>query len=429
MVKMNNLYNDILGYYIPSFFTISMEQCTLSDIIERDKRALNVFFHEYLHFYQDICTVYGLSNIILNIDTIKTCVLSLQDKDEVSFPISITVDEIMGINADLNSLYYGDDEFNLDSGWEIIDVIEEPNGIISGYEYIPEIKIKYKQGSSEPKYLRFGSLCIMESMAAELDRHVFNDLSCPEFPYNVGRKVIKYYLPELSMSADEMSLFILAICDLSLNSFHPAEHFVKIIKYIISSRDYDIGRLYNHFDNLTIIWNDKSYKNIEMVNKLGKIARSNFSDVINRQTHGMLIDWLDDLLENARVLREKINLIHELSGLINYDQRTAKLRKIMNYLGTPIIIDKDGYLALGNVMYDVGSFASYVLGMKTVLKLFGGIKGDTSCAMTKNCRVSLSAFYNDNICNNTPWLMAQSEMLCPFAQVWATWGLRNLKIR
>lgn len=52
----------INGSYLPSFFQIYLE----TDKDEShflDKEFLPTICHEYLHFTQDICTVYGLINI------------------------------------------------------------------------------------------------------------------------------------------------------------------------------------------------------------------------------------------------------------------------------------------------------------------------------------------------------------------------------
>lgn len=53
-----------LGYYVPGFFEIFVatdkEDMSLTNF---DDKELGTFFHEYIHFLQDITTFYGLNNI------------------------------------------------------------------------------------------------------------------------------------------------------------------------------------------------------------------------------------------------------------------------------------------------------------------------------------------------------------------------------
>ena len=58
---MSRVLNTTLGYYEPAFFHINIG--TNSSFEKFSSRDFSIFLHEYIHFIQDVTTVYGLNNI------------------------------------------------------------------------------------------------------------------------------------------------------------------------------------------------------------------------------------------------------------------------------------------------------------------------------------------------------------------------------
>ena len=62
-----------LGLYSPSFFKMYIGVTEkMDDIFKLSVPASAAFLHEYVHFLQDITTIYGQKNIISAVDYIKT---------------------------------------------------------------------------------------------------------------------------------------------------------------------------------------------------------------------------------------------------------------------------------------------------------------------------------------------------------------------
>jgi len=412
--------NRTLGYYFPSFFRMNIGTGLLEDINRNNRATLNVYFHEYIHFYQDIATIYGLQNISHTIDVIAAMNINIAKSILLDIPVTISSEDITGTNIALENLYIGHtNDLELSPSWQISNINVVKNGLIANFEDIPQIKIIFQDGRSSGAF-DLGSYCILESMACEIDRYIFNDYSHPEFPYNVCRKIFDNSFPPLVLTAESKAILIAAICELSLNSFHPAEHFLRILKIIADQHLFDIKQLYQFVDTLQVNWKSQWINNIDLLPEFSSIAISQLRMVINNSTHADLVSWSEELIESARVLRAKVNFICELSKAKSYEDKISCFTKTINYLGTPIIIDRMGNVGFQNPHFDCGSKAFYLIGIQSIHNLLR--KGIVPCELRQNCRLTIPSLYNNDICQRKPWVQAQNEQLCPYAQVWKTWG-------
>ena len=59
--------DDVLAFYKPAFFgmqvNVSAKELDFSKWDSISEHDLTIFFHEYIHFLQDISTVWGVNNI------------------------------------------------------------------------------------------------------------------------------------------------------------------------------------------------------------------------------------------------------------------------------------------------------------------------------------------------------------------------------
>lgn len=415
-------FDKVLGCYYPSFFRIQLNEHTLIDLNKSNRNALNVYFHEYLHFYQDTCTIYGLQNICHSINIISSINQKIPDFGSFNVPIKISSSEVTGTNIDLQSIYLGDNDIEISENWEIIDIKSEENGLVENFEEIPNINVLYRDNGKNSSFL-FGSVCVLESMACEIDKYIFDDYSNPEFPYNVCRKILDYYYQNNKFEEKYKNRVLLALCDVSLNSFHPAEHFLRMIGILQSEKTLLINDIYRIADQLTVNWKGNRISNLDLMYEMSTIAKNQLEKIINRQTHKELVEWSAELLDSGRVLRQKINFINTICRKKSETERIHCFNKTINYLGTPIILDKNGDVGFENPHRDCGEKSFYLIGVQSILNLLQG--KDIKCESIANCKKTNTPMFDENICKNEPWRQVNNDLLCPYAQVWTTWGLQS----
>ena len=79
-------------YYKPSFFNMKIDlPIDLMDLNNLEDGAMGLYFHEYIHYLQDISTIYGLMNISTITYYIQACAHYVQ-KDKTSFKFKAPID-------------------------------------------------------------------------------------------------------------------------------------------------------------------------------------------------------------------------------------------------------------------------------------------------------------------------------------------------
>ena len=104
--------NTNLGFYLPSFFRLHLSTDNpISDLNKLIEKDLSIFFHEYIHFIQDISTYYGLNNIHATVEYFKYANMVVRGT-EGYFKIPIEPDanaeNNVGLNKYINNITYGD---------------------------------------------------------------------------------------------------------------------------------------------------------------------------------------------------------------------------------------------------------------------------------------------------------------------------------
>ena len=68
----------------------------MNNLNEIPEGAMGLYYHEYIHFIQDISTIYGLMNISTITYYIQACASSIhKDKNNKKFKVPIILDEII----------------------------------------------------------------------------------------------------------------------------------------------------------------------------------------------------------------------------------------------------------------------------------------------------------------------------------------------
>src|SRR5664280_2340035 len=107
---MNRYQSFLRGYYSPSFFKMGISVFERLDNVELlPDGPKSTFFHEYIHFLQDVSTTYGLMNACIVVTKMKfgnNHILRMSG-NTFKVPIEFSTDPITEINTKLQEVYIG----------------------------------------------------------------------------------------------------------------------------------------------------------------------------------------------------------------------------------------------------------------------------------------------------------------------------------
>ncbi len=238
------------GFYIPSFFYIN---------IETDDEFINMFnstneptlIHEYIHFLQDVSTIYGLTNTCNMIDYIIALYQEVHLNSNailINRPIEIVNFQNVITNTSLFNIYQGSDDYIEEAYLKnaYFKIHEEKIANPSYPQPVSKILISFYDLSNDSHLLdyEFGSIAILESMSFLIEKSIFGTDLKYHLPYKIAEQIVSNLYPEFGEKLSN----IIILCDASLMFLNPGEFFfnnllsMKIDNYLPSS-DLD---LYSH---------------------------------------------------------------------------------------------------------------------------------------------------------------------------------------
>ncbi|MCL2765002.1 MAG: hypothetical protein FWD40_06950 [Treponema sp.] len=330
------------GKYFHSFFTIYTDTSIKPE--EYIKAGLTeTIIHEYIHFLQDISTVFGLINFTDTISDISS--FYNIEETQIKLPYRFKNRIIRETNKDLFSVYFSECElFSLPKDGMHIQFDKIPVSEF-GMDGFPELRY-YDVTFTKNKYSKnftFGAQAILEGMAYLLETHLFNKQESKNWllPYNFPELIAAYIFPEFSLRRD----LIVALCDISLMFYHPAEAFVetlynmKLNKYIPNAIDDVYDYVKNNFqipkNNFDTIW----------INAVSR-AINDIKNIVNVNEYNTASDWAIDNIEYFYKLRQqKMSFLTELMKCPP-DNARVNLYNIFKKFTSPVIYNKNMEFAI-----------------------------------------------------------------------------------
>lgn len=101
------------GEYSTSFFNIYTKGDFDTDLSKISQTDRGTFIHEYIHYWQNIATLWGLSTSIFCYDCMQKLVKEFETLDEIKLPYSITYSESMKRRSDIFNIGNGETNDNL----------------------------------------------------------------------------------------------------------------------------------------------------------------------------------------------------------------------------------------------------------------------------------------------------------------------------
>lgn len=426
---MKDLYSRQEGVYIPSFFCMKIDSLSFDE--DMSDRDLSLFVHEYIHFIQNIATLYGLERTNSDFGILINMINWIKGhKDStIKVPLNETIlNELTLNNRNISNLTWGDTNDVRDI--DIIKVENSPDfaNTIDKYRTVESIVLtfRYKENGKED-ICSFGARDVYEGMAYLIEQHITNDYEkSSDIPYNTVFKVAKYIHPELVKDYRN----VLVICDKALMSSNPGAEFVEIVMWLADNnyvpnvpRDLYIllDQYWETYDvTERVYWLDNFKRQVETV-------RENMHQLLQDDYFKDYHEWIDYILDFAIKLRS-VQPMFLLDIVNNGNVRNNKyFQAFLEIAGCPLVENiKHEYFFISPKGFD----SSCLVYFKVFYQIYDLLlNGNTQCSLMPWCNDCRNIVDVDISCHKCPWKHSEKNgLLCTFAGVWQHWGLNNVTI-
>ena len=436
------------NYYIPSFFRIKLGVfANLMDVPNIPFGSFAVFFHEYVHYLQDVTTLYGLMNLSVTTYFVRSVAHKVVEMSDGEFDVPQEIeddDRDFGFrNLCFRKYYVGS---SINPKHKTVDVLkyEVLNDVVKG-QPIEYVQVEYcdKVTGTNHKCV-FGGNILTEGMAYMTERRcyqsVFSENGCEypdaaDYPYMMNWKLAEIIYPELAKYLE----IIVGVADIALLTYNPGLTFVRFLEYL---KENDYAKTLNgkgyldkieDCDNLYKIGYEFTSFSIEKLTQVQDYVYNEIAEYFKMPIAVELNDWVSRVWEKAKQLR-KIAPHYILDVILGYwgDVRNNKVFcSIYLGLGTPLVINADDE---GTIVPPEGFKPSenFMPGLywaiDEIRRIFGGDSCAKECLLKGYCSWS-STQEGSNIivnerCDTAPWLRAKEDMdFCPVGAIWRHWGL------
>jgi len=422
-------------YYRPSFFRMKIDlPVDLSNLRDITDGTFSLYFHEYIHFIQDISTIYGL----MNISTITYYIQDVahrvgkQQAKEFTIPMPLLND-----NRDYGFNNFALRKFYIGSGINPkhtkINLVSYRKKMAqwgeSPEDELPVVIVEAKDLNTQEHFeFEFGGNHITEGMAYLCEQYVYSDIlkqqghiiPADEYPYLVALKIAELIYPELAKEP----LLVIAACDASLMTYHPGLSYIRLLDNLrqtdFLSNEIGIGDLYNRAKVLLKGSHEDFDTVLETVRNEIKL---NFKDK-NFEGNNQ---WVDLLFDRIKDFRSKVPEF--ITDILQFgDLKKNEIFGMFHSLfGSPLVLngEEDATISLPLGFIPNNFHPSLFWAINQMLRIFSN-QQPTPCELKEYCLKSSRhdpKLKVDSRCDTAPWERCQDTDLCPVAIVWRHWGL------
>lgn len=434
--QMNDQYIDFetRGFYEPGIFHLRINGCNdLSELnrlreVSHTSGWVSNFLHEYVHFLQDITTTHGLLHFVYYIEEIKNANKQVIDGgSDFAIPLRLSNDFNFHTNKQLMDLYVGCSESRLDvERIRYIDYVQTSENVsLKGGAVIsvPKFTIRYYDEVATTNMThRFGARHIKEYMAHAIQAQFEPTVIHDHIPYHLVELIVAGEVPRI---AENPSLLI-ALCDASLMDYNPANLFFHSLNRMKSQGwvPADVDSVYNFvFNGLKAAGYDETAPQTfwSLFDQQVGRAESAFCDSLRADVFRSNVLWFKHLLSEARRLR------HNESGFVTKLVSSPGVLsecfyQIINKIGVPFTTNaaNEDCFVPPVAVADLQIAPYYPKVFQAIRQTFGGKR---ACSLLPFCNAKIGDRITSDDCSIAPWARVELPTLCPYAQMWKSWGL------
>ena len=286
------------GEYNTSFFHIYTKGDFDTDLSQISQTDRGTFIHEYIHYWQNIATLWGLSTSMFCYDCMQKLVEEFKTLDEIKLPYSITYSESMKRRSDIFNIGYGETNDNLFVNKKIDPAhrIQIKFGIYAvGERTIPTVSLKIAFNDGITYDIALGAHIIKESMAALYQSLVDPTAEHDDMPYNIVRMLCMHNYPSLYNNKK----LLICCCYASLFSMTPGDTLIDLLAKAEKEKISDVITIIDKFEKLSKQELEQEFNKIDInenqVQNLYKYLKMDFNELFNIFNNSLNINIKDDI--------------------------------------------------------------------------------------------------------------------------------------
>ncbi len=436
--KMREELNNPAGLYSPTFFRMHVktkDDLTNPNLFSQEVSA--TYFHEYIHFLQDISTTYGFINISRVVNYIKYVADFANSNGLLEIKTPIIPESRQGHfvseNIELWKKYEGDT--NHIKGGRITVLNAKLNPVDVSGKKVNQLIAKIDNSGMKSDYL-IGAHAISESMAYEAEQILYPNVlpEPPPLPYLAVRKLVESY----SAKFPKDPLWIIGLCDVSLMSFNPGELMLRILDKVNNEELelIDPNSLYKLLNEEIHYEGCSNYT--ELHEKMSKAALKDIQDYFTTETFKDNNEWLESVFSKSLMLRTKIpNFILDICRMGEMKENVC-FAGTMYMIGTPLVVNSENQATFFHPLINQNKKIdpSFLWAINQMFKSFVRPISQRypHCEMIQWCQKSSKEQgiedYTNSRCSENPWTKVKADDPgCVYAQLWKTWGLKEVDLK
>ena len=417
------------GFYHPAFFRMNVPTAeSLLNLNELPEPSHSFYFHEYLHFLQDVSTSDALANAGMVGNYLRYAVQQLKLPGTV-LPLRVPPDAIIAPQQALRRLYLG----------APLNQAQPRMLKVQQVSYLPA-SVKLPDGR-EPMRVEltftggerydFGATWLCESMAYLAENLVYPAALPPQqVAYRAAELIVESYYPRLLRQS---RLNVLALCDASLLFYHPGQAFFLILKQmraqnwlpLLPEEVYSFAQQALPFDFQGLTSTQ------QLLHFSGTQAIEMLTGYFTDNVFSANALWIQEVIRRAEVLRQKHP--HFMVELVQQGplKTNPLFRHLTSWLGSPVTTnneDESSMVVMEGFALTAELHPDLFRAIRQILLLF--TQGQRGCEMRAHCQKTCDEQerpdFTDARCKTAPWLRSSDVDRCAYAVVWHMWGLTGL---
>lgn len=411
-----------LGNYESSYFIMNVPTDADIDIRNMPDADFAVFFHEYIHFLQDITSFYGYNAIFSHGEYIRKVITDIyKGPEQMSFPFQlIDGKDNVWLNKRICIQSLGDKtEQEVFFLKKVYIEYYKLNDIVS----LPELQVDAITDNGL-ETITVGAYAIRENMAYLMERQCTSKYKTSKtFPYQIVELLADKICPGKLTSLD-----LIAICDIALQCSVPG-HGLYLFLNAIGNGDLVINRpedVYNFFLSKRVTFLGVEESVPQAIITAAYMAMDHLLSYVRIESlNAEFQQWILFTISAGVELR----LLHPYFFLEmargERDKKNAILQTIAEYIGSPQIINNFGKRFQLATKRPICRF-EYLEAVKEIEALFED--GVTRCSLRPWCEMSPDGAPVDDRCDKSPWERCNDKNLCPYGMLWRHWKLADKKV-
>jgi len=430
------------NYYTPAFFRMKVgSKASFRDLNKVEERVFMYYFHEYIHFLQDVTTTYGLMNISNTNYYIRDAVYSIEHGKSKLFGYPHVV-KPKGDSGYLNHrmwrVYTGApiepmrEKVTLDNV-EVSTVTIAKQNVDVTFIDITDVK------TGQQDRIVFGAAIMSEGMAYMMEHYVYEPVykkygqpypGVPDYPYNICQKLAERNYPEIA----QWPVVLVALCDLSLMNYNPGLMYVRLIEHLREIKLHERCAQYQKIDDfVSFIYLEglqflKGHQHD--FDTMQKYVASEMKEYFKCKEFEGNNRWIDHVFNKGAEFRKKVPQFMidiMLYGCGKSAQQNQCFAILFKQMGSPLVFNDANEATINPPEgFDTSNYIPELFwAIQQMFWMFQNGKKNLPCQLKNHCLISQpkGAAVVDSRCDTAPWSRCLDKQLCPFAVMWRHWGL------